>query len=149
MPGEGGGQEGGRRGTEAATRRHWRAALAPLAQDIVVAGHNGDEVRFLVFPNIPACRALAQLPDAGVADVLKAPVVRDSIAQGLLRLKARGGGSSSFATRALLMAELPSVDGSEITDKGYINQRAVLSRRAAELAKLNDDGCGDWIGCPA
>lgn len=125
------------------------AALAPLAQDIVVAGHNGDEVRFLVFPNIPACRALAQLPDAGVADVLKAPVVRDSIAQGLLRLKARGGGSSSFATRALLMAELPSVDGSEITDKGYINQRAVLSRRAAELAKLNDDGCGDWIGCPA
>ncbi|MGL5167629.1 MAG: feruloyl-CoA synthase [Afipia sp.] len=124
------------------------AALAPLVQDIVVAGHDGDEVRFLVFPNIPACRAHAQLPDADIADVLKAPVVRDAIAQGLARLKAKGGGSSSFATRALLMAELPSVDGSEITDKGYINQRAVLSRRASELAKLNDDGCGDWIGCP-
>ena len=125
------------------------AALAPLAQDIVVAGHNADEVRFLVFPNIAACRALAQLPDADVAGVLKAPTVRDAIAQGLARLKAKGGGSSSFATRAVLLAELPSVDGGEITDKGYINQRAVLSRRASELAKLNDDGCGDWIGCPA
>lgn len=125
------------------------AALAPLAQDIVVAGHDRDEVRFLVFPNIPACRALAQLPDADVADVLRSPVVRSAIAQGLAKLKADGGGSSSFATRALLMAELPSVDGSEITDKGYINQRAVLSRRASELAKLNNDGCGDWIGCPA
>jgi feruloyl-CoA synthase len=125
------------------------AALAPLVQDIVVAGHDANEVRFLVFPNIPACRALAQLPDADVASVLKAPSVRDAIAQGLARLKAKGGGSSSFATRALLLAEAPSVDGGEITDKGYINQRAVLSRRASELAKLNDDKCGDWIGCPA
>ena len=43
------------------------AALAPLAQDIVVSGHDGDHVRFLVFPNIAACRALAGLPDS--ADV--------------------------------------------------------------------------------
>jgi feruloyl-CoA synthase len=125
------------------------AALAPLAQDIVVAGHDAAEIRFLVFPNIPACRALAQLPEADVAGVLGAKAVRDGIARGLARLKANGGGSSSFATRALLLAELPSVDGGEITDKGYINQRAVLSRRAADLVKLNDDGCGDWIGCPA
>ena len=125
------------------------AALAPLAQDIVVTGHDKDDVRFLVFPNIPACRALAKLPDADLADVLRAPVVRDTMAQGLARLKARGGGSSSFATRALLLADLPSVDGGEITDKGYINQRAVLSRRASDLKRLDDDGCGDWIGCPA
>jgi len=115
----------------------------------VVTGHDKDDVRFLVFPNIPACRALAKLPDADLADVLRAPVVRDTMAQGLARLKARGGGSSSFATRALLLADLPSVDGGEITDKGYINQRAVLSRRASDLKRLDDDGCGDWIGCPA
>lgn len=125
------------------------AALAPLAQDIVVAGHDSNEVRFLIFPNILACRALAQLPDADVADLLKAPVVRNAIAQGLAKLKAKGGGSSSFATRALLLAELPSVDGGEITDKGYINQRAVLSRRSSELLRLDDDECGDWIGCRA
>lgn len=108
-----------------------------------------NEVRFLIFPNILACRALAQLPDADVADLLKAPVVRNAIAQGLAKLKAKGGGSSSFATRALLLAELPSVDGGEITDKGYINQRAVLSRRSSELLRLDDDECGDWIGCRA
>ncbi len=125
------------------------AALAPVAQDIVVTGHDKDEVRFLVFPNIPACRALAKLPDADVADVLRAPAVRDAVAQGLARLKANGGGSSSFATRALLLTDLPSVDGGEITDKGYINQRAVLSRRASDIERLDDNGCGDWIGCPA
>ena len=37
------------------------SALSPLAQDIVVSGHGGDHVRFLVFPNIAACRALAGL----------------------------------------------------------------------------------------
>lgn len=123
-------------------------ALAPVPQDIVVTGHDRDEIRFLVFPNIAACRALAKLPDADVADVLRAPAVREAVAQGLARLKGNGGGSSSFATRALLLVELPSVDGGEITDKGYINQRAVLSRRAPDIERLNDNGCGDWIGCP-
>ena len=124
------------------------AALSPLAQDIVVTGHDADEVRFLVIPNIAACRASAKLPDeAAVDEVLNHSVVRSAVAEGLARLKGRGGGSSSFATRARLMAEPPSVDGGEITDKGYINQRAVLSRRASELAKLNSDDAYDWIGC--
>jgi len=124
------------------------AALAPLAQDVVVAGHDKDQVRFLVFPNIVACRAHGQLPDgASVADVLNAARIRDAVAKGLARLKANGGGSSTYATRALLLAELPSVDGGEITDKGYINQRAVLSRRAPDVTRLDDDGCRDWIGC--
>lgn len=125
------------------------AALAPLAQDIVVTGHDRDEVRFLVFPNVAACRALAKLPDnADVADVLRATAVRNAVAQGLARLKESGGGSSSFATRALLLVDLPSVDGGEITDKGYINQRAVLSRRASDIQELDDGGGRDWIGCP-
>ena len=59
----------------------------------------------------------------------------------MAKLKAQGGGSSSHATRALLLAEPASVDGGEITDKGYINQRAVLTRRAAAVAKLEDDAC--------
>ena len=125
------------------------AALAPVAQDIVVAGHDGDDVRFLIIPNIAACRALARLADgAGVDAVLSNEVVRNIVAAGLAKLKANGGGSSTFATRARLMTEPPSVDGGEITDKGYINQRAVLSRRAAELAKLNSNDTKDWIGCP-
>jgi len=123
------------------------AALAPLAQDIVVSGHGGDEVRFLVFPNVAACRAHAGLPEtADVNEVLAHDKVRGAIAQGLARLKQQSGNSSGHATRALLLAEPPSVDGGEITDKGYINQRAVLTRRAEALARLNDDASGEWIG---
>ena len=124
------------------------AALAPLAQDIVVTGHGGDQVGFLVFPNIAACRAHAGLPSsAGVDDVIGSEKVRAAVAQGLARLKAQGGGSSTFAARAILLAEPASVDGGEITDKGYINQRAVLTRRAAAVAMLEDDACTGWIGC--
>src|SRR3954471_13466297 len=124
------------------------AALAPLAQDIVVTGHGGDEVRFLVFPNIAACRALAGLPDSvDVKDVISHDKVRGSIAQGLAKLKAQSGNSSGHATRALLLAEAASVDGGEITDKGYINQRAVLTRRAAAVAALDDASSAEWIGC--
>ncbi|MGL3105235.1 feruloyl-CoA synthase [Bradyrhizobium sp. BR 1432] len=124
------------------------AALAPLAQDIVVTGHGGDEVRFLVFPNIAACRAHAGLDEtATVNDVLAHDKVRTAIAQGLARLKQQSGNSSGHATRALLLAEPPSVDGGEITDKGYINQRAVLTRRADAVARLNDDEPAEWVGC--
>jgi feruloyl-CoA synthase len=124
------------------------AALAPLAQDIVVAGHGGDEVRFLVFPNIAACRAHAGLADnAAVEDVIGHEKICAAIARGLADLKAAGGGSSTFATRAMLLAEPASVDGGEITDKGYINQHAVLTRRATAVAKLNDAACPEWIGC--
>jgi feruloyl-CoA synthase len=124
------------------------AALAPLAQDIVVTGHGSDEVRFLVFPNIAACRVHAGLPDnAEVKDVIGHDKVRRAIAQGLARLKAQSGNSSGHATRALLLAEIASVDGGEITDKGYINQRAVLTRRGGAVATLDDDSSAEWIGC--
>jgi feruloyl-CoA synthase len=123
-------------------------ALAPLAQDIVVTGHGGDEVRFLVFPNIAACRAHAGLADsADVKDVISHDKVRAGIAQGLAKLKAQSGNSSGHATRALLLTEPASVDGGEITDKGYINQRAVLTHRAGAVATLNDGGATEWIAC--
>jgi feruloyl-CoA synthase len=123
-------------------------ALTPFAQDIVVSGHGGDHVRFLVFPNVAACRAHAGLPDsAAVNDVIANKKVRAAIASGLAKLKAQsGGGSSSHATRALLLAEAASVDGGEITDKGYINQRAVLVRRAGAVAIVEDDSSSEWIG---
>ena len=126
------------------------AALAPLAQDIVVTGHGGDHVRFLVFPNVAACRALAGLPENAAPDeVLHHERVRAGVADGLARLKAKSGGSAGHATRALLLGEPPSVDHGEITDKGYINQRAVLARRAADVVALEDDtASARWIACP-
>lgn len=124
------------------------SALSPLAQDIVVAGHGTDEVHFLVFPNVAACRAKAGLPDtASVADVLGHDAVRSAIARGLAGLKASAVGSSRYATRALLLVEPPSLDAGEITDKGYVNQRTVLGRRAGEVALLADDSAQRVIRC--
>ncbi|WP_249115609.1 feruloyl-CoA synthase [Azoarcus sp. L1K30] len=116
-------------------------AMKPVAQDIVVTGHDRDEIGFLVFPNIPECRTLCPgLPaDAPVEQVLSSPAVVNQVRAGLQALKQQGGGSSTYATRALLLAEPPSVEGGEITDKGYINQRAVLNRRADLVEYLYAD----------
>jgi feruloyl-CoA synthase len=115
------------------------AALAPVAQDAVLTGHDRSEIGLLVFPNIAACREIGVglASDAPLAHVLAHPAVRERVRAGLATLKARGGGTSTYATRALLLAEPPSIDAGEITDKGYINQRAVLSRRASEVAELS------------
>lgn len=108
------------------------AALAPVAQDVVVAGHDRDEVGLLIFPNLSACRKLSGLPgDAEPGSLLEHPLVRAAVASGLATLNGSSRGSSRIATRALLLPEPPSLDAGEITDKGYVNQRAVLARRAA------------------
>lgn len=116
-------------------------AMSPIAQDIVVTGHNRDEIGYLIFPNIPECRRLCpQLPpDADLADVLLSPVIRSRVAQGLASMMKKGGGSSTYPTRAILLAEPPSAEAGEITDKGYINQRAVLTRRADMIEFLYGD----------
>ncbi len=114
------------------------ALLASVAQDIVVVGHDRDEIGFLIFPNLAACRALcAELPaDAPMEQVLTHAAVRRNVAACMAALKQDGSGSSTYATRALLMTEPPSIDAGEITDKGYINQRAVLTRRHTLVEKL-------------
>lgn len=108
-------------------------ALAPVAHDVVVAGHDRGEVCFLIFPNVTACRGLCSdlEADASIDEVLAHPSVRAHVASGLRELHRETPGSSAHAARALLLAEPPSIDAGEITDKGYINQRAVLVRRKA------------------
>jgi feruloyl-CoA synthase len=74
--------------------------------------------------------------DATLAQVLAHKAVHTKVLSGLQALAREGGGSSTYATRALLMAEPASIDAGEITDKGYINQRAVLTHRAALAEQL-------------
>jgi feruloyl-CoA synthase len=114
------------------------AALAPVAEDVVVAGHDRDEIGLLIFPNVDACRRLCpDAPrDAPAPTVVLSASVRACVAAGLAALERTGGGSSTYATRAIVMAEPPCVDDGEITDKGYINQRAVLSRRSSLVDTL-------------
>ncbi len=114
------------------------SALSPVAQDIVIAGHDRDEIGFLIMPNLSGCRGLCpELDDeASLAVVLADERVRERIRDGMESLRAQGSGSSTYATRALVLEEPPSIDAGEITDKGYINQRAVLDRRASLVEVL-------------
>jgi feruloyl-CoA synthase len=114
------------------------AALAPLAQDIIIAGHDRSDVSFLIFPNVTACRALCPRlqPEADIEQVLAHPSVREHVAKALIALHREAPASSTHGVRALLLAEPPSIDAGEITDKGYINQRAVLTRRKESVDAL-------------
>ncbi|HUZ72830.1 MAG TPA: feruloyl-CoA synthase [Stellaceae bacterium] len=114
------------------------AAGAPVIEDAVVAGHDRDEIGLLVFPSLAGCRSLCpHLPaDARLTALIAEPAVRDALAAGLARYNAHAGGSSHRIARALLLAEPASIEQGEITDKGYINQRAVLRRRSASVARL-------------
>jgi feruloyl-CoA synthase len=114
------------------------AALAPIAQDVVVTGHDRTEVCFLIFPNVAACKALYPTleSDAPADKTLMHPLVRAHVARGLRELYRQAPGSSTHAARALLLTDPPSTDAGEITDKGYINQRAVLARRKDSVEAL-------------
>lgn len=119
-------------------------ALAPLAEDCVVAGHDRDEIGILVFPSAAALAALTPaLPaTASTAERVAAPAVAEALRAALARHNGSAGGSSRRIARALVLAEPPSVAAGEITDKGYINQRAVLTRRAADVERLFAGGPG-------
>jgi feruloyl-CoA synthase len=113
------------------------AACEPLLSDCVVAGHDRAEIGLLGFPNLAACRALAQLDEQATAEqTLADDRVREAIATGLAEHNASHLGTSTRFARVLLEVEPPSIDADEITDKGYINQRAVLSRRADAVTRL-------------
>jgi feruloyl-CoA synthase len=114
------------------------AALAPVAQDVVVTGHDREEVGLLVFANPAGCASLCpdQPKETPLATLLADPRVRARVAEGLRTLATEAPGSSSHAARALLLAEPPSIDANEITDKGYINQAAVLARRSQTVTDL-------------
>lgn len=113
------------------------AALAPVAQDVVVTGHDRDEVGLLVFPNLEECRRLCRASaDTPLTELLSQAGLRARVAAGLHTLAISGGGSSTYPTRALFLSDAPSIDAGEITDKGYVNQRAVLVQRAALVERL-------------
>jgi len=116
---------------------------APCVQDVVVAGLNRDDVGILVFPRVDECRKLAGLgAQMASAEVLKHPKVVDFFQQLVDRQWHAGTGSANRVARAMVLAEPPSIDRGEITDKGSINQRAVLSHRAALVEHLYGGGDG-------
>ena len=114
------------------------AACAPYVQDAVITGINLKEVGALLIPT-PHIRTLAGLPsDASLPQVLESAPVQQHFQQVINQLAAQATGSATRVARMHLMAEPPSLDKGEITDKGSINQRAVLKHRADLVNALHD-----------
>jgi feruloyl-CoA synthase len=118
-------------------RARFLAHCAPYAKDVVIAGADLDDIRVLVFPDLEACRQLApDLAAASPADIVNDARVRAAFQSRLTTLAAAATGSSNRIVAAILLADLPSLDAGEITDKGSINQRAVLRCRAKLVEDL-------------
>jgi len=117
------------------------AAGAPLMQDAVVTGHAQEEVGLLIFPNRSGCLSVCPDVDAEIPlpALLARPEVRAQLVAGLQVYNREHPGSSNRVARILLMSEPPNIDANEITDKGYINQRAVLERRTDLVERLYAD----------
>lgn len=113
------------------------AALAPFARDVVIAGLNRDTVAALVVPDTRSCKAV---PDtSGANDPLGNPALAAILRERLVTLATASTGSATRVTRLLILRDPPDIDAGEITDKGSLNQRAVLARRAALVEELYAD----------
>jgi len=122
------------------------AAGDPCVQDVVVAGMNRDEIGILIFPRLDACRAFAGLPhEASPAETLAAAEVHEFFQRLVDGQWAVGTGSATRVARALVLLDPPSIDRGEVTDKGSINQRAVLTQREALVEHLYAGGDGVYL----
>jgi feruloyl-CoA synthase len=110
---------------------------SPYVRDVVIAGADRNEIAVLVFPDLEACRGLCGMAaDAKPAAIVGNDALRREFATLLDKLAASSPGSSTRICRLLLLEEPASLDVGEMTDKGSINQRAVLKHRAALVEEL-------------
>jgi len=118
-------------------RTRFLVAAAPFVQDVVVAGHDRDYVALLVFPRLDECRGLCGLPkQASASEILAHALLRARFQALLDQLAGEATGGTTLIRRVLLLDVPPSIDAAEITDKGSINQRAVLDHRASLVEEI-------------
>jgi feruloyl-CoA synthase len=110
-------------------------SIAGVLSDAVIAGQDADYVAALAWVN----QAEASSDEA---------TLRERLSQALAELN-QDSGSAARIERILLLETPPSLDAGEITDKGYLNQRACLERRAADVARLYADKPGPDVIRPA
>ena len=113
------------------------AAASPVLQDAVIAGHDRDFVGILAWLNAAGCQKLiGEGAPSALPELARHPQVKDHVRATIDRFNAAQTGTSQRVERVLLLHDMPSIDEGEITDKGYINQRMALERRAADVERL-------------
>jgi feruloyl-CoA synthase len=118
-------------------RARFIAACAPLVRDVVIAGINRDEVSALVILDLDGCRLVnPALAADDLAAAASDSLIREAFRERLTRFLATSTGSSTRITRAILIDTPLSIDRGEVTDKGSINQRAVLDHRSRLIEEL-------------
>jgi feruloyl-CoA synthase len=120
-------------------RARFVAACAPLVRDVVIAGINRDEISALVVLDLDGCRLInPTLPSDDIAAAASDPLIRAAFRERFQKLMESATGSSTRIMRAVLLDTPLSIDRGEVTDKGSINQRAVLKHRDALVNALHD-----------
>ncbi|MBI3436927.1 MAG: feruloyl-CoA synthase [Proteobacteria bacterium] len=126
------------------------SAAAPVVQDAVVTGHDREDVGLLLFLSQAGCQQICRDKQARIDRLVGREEIRSYLLAALEAFNKSNAGNSRRIARLLVMTEPPSIDGNEITDKGYINQRAVLERRAELVERLySDDTSPDVMTAPA
>lgn len=108
--------------------------LKGLVQDVVICGHDRDAIGLFIFPR----------PDQRYDGLTSNGAVVDDVLQGQIKERLRGlasksSGSAKRISRALILAEAPSLKDHEITDKGSLNVRKIITRRADLIERLYDN----------
>jgi feruloyl-CoA synthase len=118
-------------------RARFISACAPLVRDVVIAGINRDEIAAVVILDLDGCRLInPTLAFDDLATTVRDPLIREAFRQRFARFFASSTGSSTRITRALLLDQPLSIDHGEVTDKGSINQRAMLDHRSHLIEAL-------------
>jgi len=127
-------------------RARFIAACAPLARDVIIAGINRDEIAALIVLDPDGCRLInATLPFDDLAATAADPLIVEAFRERFTKFLQTATGSSTRITRAVLLGVPLSIDKGEVTDKGSINQRAVLENRKDLIERIYAATPGDDV----
>jgi feruloyl-CoA synthase len=107
-----------------------------LLADAVVTGADETYVGLLAWPHLAACRQRLGQAELSAQDLLQSPDLHQALREAFAAHNRQHTGSSLQIRRIVLLAEPPSMGAGEITDKGYVNQRTALQRRADQVRRL-------------
>lgn len=123
------------------------AAASPVLQDAVVTGHDRGYVGILAWPSVQGCREVCGDNEGAMPleELIRSREVAEHLKKCLRGYNATQAGSSTTIGRIMLMSAPPSIDANEITDKGYINQRASLEMRKELVKQLHEPKPGPEV----